>query len=721
MANQTLTALNEQLIGAESASEKFEIFKSTKGFRKLESCEGRLKKIISNASIEEKCVIAAIFTIEQDETIFCNVDDKDFDPEKFRHLLSILVEVENFYQEIGGIVGYHIAVLKLLEEKRRKPDNQADSEIYLTPIGFDLKENVVEQNSYIRWGVEFLPEMAEIYPVGGAGDRLNLKDRETGQPLPAAELNFCGRSLLTSLIRDLQAREYLFYKLKGRQVQTPIALMTSKEKDNHEHILKICEKNRWFGRNKEQFFLFMQPLVPLMTAEGNWLIRQGPELYLKPGGHGMIWKLAKNKGVFQWLSKKKRKKALVRQINNPIAGTDSGLLAFCGIGCKKDKAFGFSSCPRVLNSSQGMLVLKCKTIENLFHYCISNIEYVDFTKKGVDDKPKDKKSAYSKFPANTNILFVDLKKIEDALSVCSHPGLLVNFKTKAPMMDHQNTTKAGRLESTMQNISDYIFDCSDHRLSNEELLKTKAFVTYSPRRKTISVTKKKYDPSEPPEETPLFCFYEMLQNNHELLSRRCEVQLPELNSLQSYLAQGPNMLFLYHPALGPLYSVIDQKIRKGCFQEGAELQLELSEIYLEQIELSGSLLIHAENPLGHTDEQGRVRYSDQSGKCELKNVIIKNKGIDKTKKHSYWENRIQRKEVLHIALMGNAELLAENIVFNGSHHIVVPDGQRWIAEQKGEEVEFIKEKISSPTWRWEYSFQMNDEIQLRRLPLRKKS
>lgn len=48
--------------------------------------------------------------------------------------------------------------------------------------------------------------MGEIYPLGGAGDRLGLVDERSGECLPVAMLPYCGRTLLEGLIRDLQAR-----------------------------------------------------------------------------------------------------------------------------------------------------------------------------------------------------------------------------------------------------------------------------------------------------------------------------------------------------------------------------------------------------------------------------------------------------------------------------------------------------------------------------------
>ena len=41
------------------------------------------------------------------------------------------------------------------------------------------------------------------------------------------------------------------------------------------------------------------------------------------------------------------------------------------------------------------------------------------------------------------------------------------------------------------------------------------------------------------------------------------------------MARGPGFIFLYHPALGPLWDVIAQKIRGGALAPGAELVLEV--------------------------------------------------------------------------------------------------------------------------------------------------
>jgi hypothetical protein len=180
-----------------------------------------------------------------------------------------------------------------------------------------------------------------------------------------------------------------------------------------------------------------------------------------------------------------------------------------------------------------------------------------------------------------------------------------------------------------------------------------------------------------------------------------------LCSEESYIKNGPNIIFLHHPALGPLYSIIEQKIRGGKISEGSEMQLEIAEIDLEKVELQGSLIIEAEHPLTN----GEVA-NDYTGKCELKNVKILNQGIDRTQSNAYWKNAIQRKELCHIFLKGNAEFVAENVTFRGNFRIEVPEGYRWRAIQEGPKIVYQKEKISAPTWSWEYSFAEDDSVKL---------
>ena len=653
-------------------------------------------------SKEAQVILLSLFAIGQGGHIFEKAIFTNEQQEPLGTLLNQLTPVENFYAPIGGIAGYHLLFLQLLIEKQTlchiTPQN------YERPPGTDLRADTPELRTFIRSGIKGLAEIGEIYPVAGAADRLDLHHEKTGEPLPSAELHFLGVSLLEGLIRDLEAREYLHFKLTGHSLTTPIVLMTSEEKNNHRHICAILEKHHWFGRGKESFFFIHQPLVPMITKNGKWATTEPYHLLLKPGGHGVIWKLAEDQGAISWLKKQQREKILIRQINNPAAGTDHGLVSFLGIGIKEKKVFGFASCDRLVHNSEGMDVLIEKKENNGYQYLITNVEYTDFEKIGIQDSPEKPGSGFSRFPANTNILFADLNAVQKALLQSCIPGPIINMKSIPSVK-----IEAGRLECTMQNIADYLITPSAHRLCPQEKKDLSTYVTYNFRRKTISVAKKKYAPGQPINETPEEVFYTLLSNNAELLTLS-GFSLPPLPSENDFLKNGPSFFFTYHPALGPLFSIIAQKLRSGILHEGAELQLEIAESLISNLEVDGSLVIFSECPTGRAESDRRSDYSDLSGKCTLKNVSIQNEGLTSSSRLSYWSHLPERKEACVIRLEGSGEFYAENICFKGPHLFTVPSGHKMTVFQEGNDIKTILEKTDAPTWKWNYHFDEDNKI-----------
>ena len=690
-----LDSLVKDLKQLDSKEDKLKLLENLPIVIKFLEKHSDLSETISRLPLDAKIAFLSIIAIGEGPIVFrgfhkgSNID----------FLVKALVETELFYDTMGGIIGYQLTVLKLIARGNRTV-LEKDSQLR-KPEGIDLSEESQQVRDAIRCGIEYFPKMGEIYPVGGAGERLNLTDPYTGLPLPAAELKFCGITLIEGLIRDLQAREFLYYKFFGKKIITPIALMTSQDKNNDALVKLILKNNRWFGRSKESFKIFCQPLVPVVTIEGHWSMTDVLMPNLKPGGHGVIWKIAEDEGVFDWFAEHGRTKALVRQINNPIAGVDSGLIAFTGIGLKFDKTFGFASCFRLVNAAEGVVVLVEKKTEKDFHYTISNIEYTNFGVYGIQDVACQPASPYSLYPANTNILFIDLESIRKTLDDCTIPGMLINLKSTAPYIDaegNMHTVKAGRLETTMQNISDHIYNRFDQRISEGQFDQLQTYMTYNDRRKTISVTKKISDSNRPLMETANGCFYDILLNGYDLLKKHCGFDIPEVGSEYEYLERGPGFIFLYHPALGPLYSIISQKLKGGKFSKGSELQLEIAEVQISNLDLDGCLIVDA----GSLD-----------GKCILENVTVTNAGINRKASNIYWQNKIFRDEELRISIHGSGEFVARDVEFVGSHIIDVPDGFRVTAFMDGGNVGYRKEKIDHPSWEWKYSFDAKNDIVLK--------
>lgn len=718
---QRLKRLNKLVIRLADVSDnhtRLKILNQLDEVKNISAEQPLLRQFLLNCSEEEEVIIKSLWILGQGSHIFKGLQESS-DPEKdLKELLEKLKVVERFYDRIGGIIGYHQMILQLILEKDSlsKPQ-QTGKETYLKPPGYDLTNQTPFVDLAIKKGLENMEQFVEIYPVGGAGDRLNLQDENTGEDLPSAQLIFQERTLLEGLIRDLQAREYLYFKLFDKQILVPIAMMTSDEKNNFKHVLNICEGHQWFGRPKESYEFFKQPLVPVLTEQGEWIVFEPLTLMFKPGGHGVLWKLLMDSGILECFLNKGHSKALVRQINNPIASTDYGLLAFSGCGLQDQHTFGFASCPRLLNTAEGMNVLIEREKEGGYNYCISNIEYPDFVKKNIKDIPEKKGSLYSAFPANTNILFADLSFIKEAIKKCPIPGLLINMKNKISYQsaDGEKTEAfAGRLESLMQNIADVITDHFPEHQKSIQVDQLKTFLTYSTRQKTISVTKKLHTEGSPIVETPEGCYYDVLKNHYDLFQHYCQIEMPILNSEEDYLKYGPSFMTYFHPSLGPLYAVIAQKIRGGRIGRGSVIHLEIAEVDFQQIEVEGSFLLYAENIMGHRDVKGVIRYSDQIGRCHLKNVKIMNKGIDREKTSHYWKGFIHHHECLKIVLRGCSEFIAENVVFKGNVELEVQDGYRMIASMHGGEVVFRQEKILKNSLYWKYIFNDQNKISLKR-------
>jgi UTP---glucose-1-phosphate uridylyltransferase len=656
-----LDILQRRLASAHSLDEKIALLDTLSEINAFFKAHPDLCLLSAHLPAEHRLALKQIIAIGQAERLFAGMIP---DQKNLNDLLAKLVPIDHFYREIGGIVGYQARILQLLKGEREDSPSPIG---YHSPAFLDIAEETPSVQEAISWGIEGMAQIAEIYPLGGAADRLHLVEEQTGVELPAAKLPFAGKTLLEQLIRDLEARELLYFQEHGVQLVTPIAIMTSHEKNNHSHVIQICESLNYFGRPKDSIRFFTQPLVPAVNDKGDWCLTGPLKPLLKPGGHGAIWKLARDGGIFEWLQKQGRTKGLIRQINNPIAGLDYGLLAFSGIGFKKEMVFGFASCPRLLQAAEGVNVL----IEKGKRVVLTNIEYCDFAKFGIEDRPLKEGEPYSRFSSNTNILFADLKAISSAVDRCPFPGLLINLKNGSYLTDsgEKKEEAMARLESTMQNIADVFEEEKGLELKTE-----RTFVTYNRRLKTISTAKKAFVPGKSLQETPENCFYDLLTARRELLIE-CGFDLPEKRSLEDYMEKGPEFLFLHHPALGPLYSLIRKKLVRGKLVQGAELILEIGDCFIKNLKVQGSLQVAAEQPIGHFDDQGILRFSKQVGSCILENVTVENKGVDWDYSRPFWKMKLERRESVKIILKGKSQFIARNIHLKGSHLFIVEDGQ----------------------------------------------
>lgn len=202
-------------------------------------------------SDEERDVLASVAAVGQTH-IF---DDSNTDG--LEASMKVLLQMEEFYDNIGGVLGYQVEALKRVadsqglecenEDEGCEVDEGPDASWtqHHVPQGLDLVNGNADKTSdAVLSGIEAVPHLAEIYPLGGAGDRLGLVDEITGESLPVAMLPYAGRTLLEGMLRDLQAREYLHWQLFGEQHVIPVAVMTSDAKGNAERVQGILEDRK---------------------------------------------------------------------------------------------------------------------------------------------------------------------------------------------------------------------------------------------------------------------------------------------------------------------------------------------------------------------------------------------------------------------------------------------------------------------------------------------
>ncbi len=593
----------------------------------------------------------------------------------FKKISRQLSSIDHFYRDLGGLIGYYEEVLALIDKAKRGEKDEV-GELYPPPYT-DMTNHSALYWEALKTGLEHLSESAEIYVVGGAGDRLNLRDEKTNVALPAARLTFLGRTLLENLIRDLEAKEYLAYKLLGKRIRIPVLFMTSVEKNNDGEIVRILEEHGYFGRPKETFFRIVQPLAPVIAEDGRFVCTDEGGLFLKPGGHGVIWKLAHDAKALDWFKGHNCRYLSIRQVNNPLAFVDCASLILLGLGAEGNKSFGFASCNRLPNLSEGINVLEV-TGDSC---AISNYEYTK-SDSGYD---------LSNCPANTNILFASVSGIEKALEKDPFPGQMVNMGSHH-VEENGVSLVAVRLESTMQNITDSMLE----KWEKDRPEKLSTFLALFPRNRLFSVTKRLHGLFETPERA----FFDM-QNWARRSVERSGAVLPKEQLFEEFIQAGPNATILLHPAIGPIEEIVAQKIKELKMSEGSELELDLAECLLDNVDVHGSLRILSSS-------------LNNSPACILRNVQVSNRGVASSGQfEKHWQRTVERLETCQITLQGNAAFVAENVELLGNISIDVPDGYVLRAISSDQGVQWRKDPIpEGGILEWKYTFQEGISLQL---------
>lgn len=651
------------------------------------------------ASDSKKFALASLVAIQQFDTVFSGFASLPNKQEAIEKCMNGLTSINQFYRSLGGIIGYQDTVLRLFLTRDKAPD----PERFVVPPFVDMRHKTSDVWTWCFEGVKRLPQVSQLLVLGGAGDRLNLVDEKSKEPLPAACLLFNGMPLFEGLMRDVQAQEYFYYQVFGKQISVPVVIMTSLAKHNNERIEEMGKNAFWYGHKPSYVQRIIQEQVPMVSLTGEWVMNAPLDIDVRPGGHGVVWKLAKDSGTFSWLRGKGIDTLIVRQVNAPATGLDGSIPTFLGYGLTKKKAFGFASIPSRPGMSEGLNILSIKKDDDVAAAAISNIEYTQFAALKNLRPDLFKEGAC---PANTNTLFANINAIEKALEKNAFPGTIVNVKATPENLKSANSKKiAARLECSMQNIADELaspINPKDLPNINPDLLST--FLMLQEREKLMSVCKKAFVPGQSPAETPEHCFYDWCKMMRKVLTEHCNFSVPPEQSLEDYLKNGPVFTFYYNPCMGPFWEVIGQKVHNGSIAPRSELILDLAEISCDNLTLDGSLRVTAQEATGPKTKDGQI-FSERAGRALFQNVKVINKGFSSRTAEEALKRSKKPEETCEIILEGFSEVVAKDVTISGPIYLFVPNGQRaTISSLPSGDIDIVFELIDKPSWAYDVSW-----------------
>lgn len=656
--------LAQKFSGCATIQEKIRVLSTWKEVEDAFSSYTVVRQFVNSCGNHEQYCLGLLVLLDQFFPIMKEISAVEQPSPLLERLVSSLVACETFYERMGGLLWYYRETIRLMDEQKNGVVNEEYHQTeYREPPFYDFRKgssclHVLDE------GLKELPRTAEIYTVGGAGERLGLVDPVTKESLPVAHLNFLGRSLLEHLFRDLEAREYMYEAKYHDPLYVPVLLMTSEEQENDKKIEGLLKQNEYFKRPPESVIRVVQPSVPLIDLNGNFALKEPLSLCMKPGGHGALWHLMYEKEVFSWLDHKRIQHLIIRQINNPIGGVDSALLALVGVGSSQKKLFGFASCPKQEGVSEGLNVLKVWK-KKRYQAALSNLEYTAFDSIVKKDPDFFRRQT---FFANTNILYANVAAMKALSPHMVAPGAIVNMKSDFLLFEegHMVKKKACRLESTMQNIADELTSSFEEKkeIGKEDL---PVFLNVHERVKLFSVTKRNFASLNAPLETPEYCLYDWYKMARLLLEEMCSQNLPEEQSFFQFFQEGPNLLFLFHPALGPLWDHIGKKLNGLSFSPYSFLELELAEASLRSFHLEGSFCIKSSLPCG-------VKGKPESiPRAFCSEVSVVNKGVVRPLPlKEVLQGSIKHQEKVEFILEEGSELHMHDVAFEGSFYLHVP-------------------------------------------------
>ncbi len=262
--------------------------------------------------------------------------------------------------------------------------NTLDSYSPLSHVESGLLSDQKRGDALIREG-----KVGCLILAGGQGTRLGYDGPKGIVPITAVKR----KSLF-----QFHAERAVCASKKAQQL-LPIAIMTSPI--NHDQTLSFFEKQDFFGLHPSQLTFFPQGMLPLLDAQGHWLLERPGSLAVGPDGNGLALHCFYEQGIWDLWRKKGVEYLNVIFVDNPLADPFDG--TFIGFTDAKDLDVGLKVVERIsLSEKMGVIAKaqnKIKVVEYSEFSPMASAEYLfantgllcwsmEFIRKLCQDKTK---------------------------------------------------------------------------------------------------------------------------------------------------------------------------------------------------------------------------------------------------------------------------------------------------------------------------------------------
>ncbi|CAM9713899.1 unnamed protein product [Chrysoparadoxa australica] len=483
----------------------------------------------------------------------------------------------------GGLRAYVTKARTLLDESARgvNPFLGFTPEL---PEGTSLEYGTIEYKEAEKIGMEAVSKTGFVLVAGGLGERLGYNGIKLSLPVQVTTRT-CYLELYCRYILALQER-------CGGSLELPLIIMTSQDTDEATRALLADNNN--FGMKEGQIQVIMQDKVPALGDSTAKLVTSGDpyELETKPHGHGDVHQLLHREGIAKSLLGQGFEYLFFFQDTNALV-LNSILPA---LGVSKSRGFDMNSIcvPRKAKEAAGAITsLQHEDGSSL----IINVEYNQLdpllrATTSPEGDVNDPATGYSPFPGNTNQIVFELSSYCKVLEG-EDMGVVVEFvNPKYKDEERVQFKKPTRLECMMQDFPKLM----SKELDNPNIGYTSLdkWLSFSPAKNSLDAGAESAASGVPPgtASTAEAEYYEQCVRRLQA-STGAKIEASGRVEFEGVPFDLPPRVVL-SPSFAVCSEDLEKKVSAGLkVSSRSTLVIDGADIYLEDLELDGALIIKA--------------------------------------------------------------------------------------------------------------------------------